>query len=160
MGASVALAPDLVAFYQSGVSVIIASCLPDGRPVSGLAFACRVLPTGTIRILLSPTTCEPLLQAVKQGGAFAATFTQPTTHRSIQVKAERAEVVSAGDEDLEAARLQCGRFCQELVEIGYAPAFSAAYCHQDASDMVAIDMEPGCAFVQTPGPGAGTELQP
>lgn len=154
------LTPEIEAFCQGGVSVILAACGAGGAPVAGLGRGCRILPDGRMRLLLSRSGNERLLAIVERGGSIAATFTQPITHRSIQVKGSRAVVASAGDKDRQAAVRQGEVLRRELIDVSYPPAFAAAYCHVDSGDMVAVDLMLDAAFVQTPGPAAGAELRP
>ncbi len=159
-GTSEVLTPDLAAFCQSGVSVIVAACLPAGAPVAGLGCGCRVLPDGRMRLLLPRPGNEGLLAMVEQGAAIAITFSQPITHRSIQVKGSRGVVAALEEADrLEAVRQSRG-IRGELVDVGYAPTFAEAYCRVDLDILVALDLTLDAAFVQTPGPGAGAELKP
>jgi hypothetical protein len=46
----------------------------------------------------------------------------------------------------------------ELIGGGYSPAFSAAYVAHEPKEIVAVELSPDRIFVQTPGPGAGSEL--
>lgn len=154
------LTPELEAFCQSGVSVKIAACGPGEYPAGGLGCGCRMLPGGRMRILLVGSRNRELLAILERGGSLAATFTQPYTHRSIQVKGPSPVVAVPGGEDLEAALEQCEYLRRELVSVGYPPGFSAAYCQIEPEDLVALDLAPVSAFVQTPGPGAGAELKP
>lgn len=159
-GPSVVLTPDLEAFCQQGVSVLIAACGSGEAPVAGLGCGCRILPGGRIRLLMMRRGNEGLLTIVQRGGGVAATFSQPITHRSIQVKGARAVMTEATDEDRQAAVRQIDGLRRELLEIDYPLAFAAAYCTVDTADLVAVDLTPDAAFVQTPGPGAGAELKP
>lgn len=154
------LTPELEAFCQSGISVIIAAGGPGVMPVAGVGRACRMLPDGRMRLLLPRSGNEGLIAAAQCGGHIAATFSRPVTHRSIQVKASRASISMPTEKDRKEAARQSAGLLAELIEIGETPAFSAAYCHVDPDDIVAIDITLESAFVQTPGPGAGAELKP
>ncbi len=154
------LTPDLEAFCQSGVSVIVAAGGPGEPPVAGVGSGCRVLPGDRIRLLLHRSGNECVLSAAERGGRVSATFSQPFTHRSIQVKGSGAAIVSPAPGDgAEAARQMAG-LSHELIVIGNTRAFAEAYCHVNESDLVAIEFVLEAAFVQTPGPGAGAELKP
>jgi hypothetical protein len=54
------------------------------QPIAGLGLACREEPSGALRILLRRRGNERLLHAIEDGAPVAVTFSQPTTHRSIQ----------------------------------------------------------------------------
>ncbi|MBO6717295.1 MAG: hypothetical protein JJ913_04985 [Rhizobiaceae bacterium] len=154
------LAPDLAEFCQSGISVIVGACVAGETPVAATGYACRLMPGNRFRLVLRKLGNEGLLEAVERGGAIAATFSQPTTHRSIQIKGSGAVVLPADEEDRREALRQTDGLRLELIYIGYPPAFAAAYRHVAEDDLVAVDLTPDAAFVQTPGPGAGAELKP
>ena len=113
-----------------------------------------------MRLLLPRPGNEGLLAMVEQGAPIAITFSQPITHRSIQVKGSRGAITTLDEEDrLESVRQSQG-IRQELVDVGYPPSFAEAYCRVDPDILVALDLTLDAAFVQTPGPGAGAELKP
>jgi hypothetical protein len=152
------LTPELAKFCQSGVSIVLASC-DRTRPVVGRAVACRIAPDGEMRVVLRESSNLRLLDALRDGARLAVTFTQPTTHRSIQLKAPGASLVPANASDAPAAIVQTAAFRRELMEIGYSETFAAAYCGFEPHDLVTIAFLPAQAFVQTPGPSAGSALQ-
>ena len=153
------LTPELAAFCQSGVSVVLASCDRTARPLVGRALACRIAPDGEMRVVLRESSNTGLLAALRGGAPLAATFTQPTTHRSIQLKAPGARQVAANASDAPAAVVQTAAFRRELMEIGYGEDFAAGYCGFETHDLVTITFRPDAAFVQTPGPSAGSALE-
>lgn len=159
-GVAPVVTPDIAAFCQSGISVIIAACRQGEAPVAGVGCGCRILPDGRVRLLLLRPANGRLLALVERGGSVAATFSRPTDHRSIQVKGSRAVIAPADDDDRRAAVAQSDGLRQELIDVDYSPAFASAYCHVEVSDIVAVDLRPDAAFAQTPGPGAGAELKP
>lgn len=159
-GPAVVLTPELQAFCASGVSVIVAASLRGEPPIAGLGCGSRILADGRMRLLLPEPGNEALLAVVARGGGIAATFSQPLTHRSIQVKASEATIVETTDEDRREAARQCEGLRRDLVDVNYPPAFAAAYCTVVPDSLAALDFAPEAAFVQTPGPGAGAELRP
>jgi len=48
----------------------------------------------------------------------------------------------------------------ELIGGGYDRVLSAAYVAYEPGEVVALELKPNRIFVQTPGPGAGSELTP
>jgi hypothetical protein len=152
------LTTELAAFCQSGLSVVVASRERDGRPIVGRALGCRVDDQGRVRVLLRRPASQALLQAVGQGAGLAVTLTQPSTHRSIQLKAARAAVAAPTASDGAAAEAQAARFRDELVDVGYPAPFATIYCAFERHELAALDFVPEHAFVQTPGPSAGSAL--
>ena len=47
-----------------------------------------------------------------------------------------------------------------LIAAAYPDAFATTYCSAGGQPQVAIEFVPEAAFVQTPGPGAGSKLDP
>jgi hypothetical protein len=158
-GAADVLTPDLAQFCRSGISVIVAAGGPGEMPVAGMANGCCILPDGRMRLLLPRSGNEALLTIAQRGGRVSATFSQPITHRSIQVKGRDARLETPTETDRQEAVRQMTGLRNELVEVDYPPAFADAHCFVDPSDLVAIDITLDAAFVQTPGPGAGAELK-
>ena len=158
-GTSGVLTPELEAFCQSGISVIVAVCRPAEAPVAGLACGCVILPAARMRLLLPRAGNEELLTMVERGAGIAVTFSQPVTHRSIQVKGSRGVVAAPDEEDRREVLRQSQGMRRELIEVGYPTAFAEAYCMIDPDIIVAVDFTLDAAFVQTPGPGAGAELK-
>ena len=154
------LTSDLVSFCQSGLSIIVASCEADGCPIGGPALACTIdTRNQTVRLVLPRKPNGPLLQAIAQGKGIAATFTLPSTHRSIQLKGPSAKICPLRADDKRHAADQSAGFVRELITIGYPEVFAQALCGYDARDLAALSFTPTQAFQQTPGPDAGSALQ-
>lgn len=154
------LTAELAAFMQSGISIILASVDDDGSPLPGKAQGCRVDPSGTVRVTIIAQPYARLLGALSRGHPVALTFSRPEDHRSIQIKSASARLVEPEREDREAALVQGAGLSDQLVLVGYDRAFSDAYVSCEHSDLAVIAFVPEHAFVQTPGPGAGTTLTP
>jgi hypothetical protein len=154
------LTGDIARFCQSGLAVVMASCDSDSRPVVGRGLACRIDQAGKVRLVLRADSNRELLLAIARSGTIAVTFTQPSTHRSLQLKARGARTTETEPTDGRLAELQTAAFKAELIEDGYWEDFAERYCAFDAGRLAAIEFVPEQAFVQTPGPGAGSPLQP
>lgn len=149
---------DLVAFVQSGVAAILGVRSLDGRPLVGSATACRVQEMRVLRVYVDKNRNGPLLEAVDRGSAVAATFSSARDHKSIQVKAARAQLHEAEGADLCEIARQCAILRDELVELGYTRPQANAYTDFDATALAVVTFVPERVFTQTPGPGAGAEL--
>jgi hypothetical protein len=152
------LTPELAQFCQSGVSVVLGARNVDGHPIAGLALACGVNASGVVRVLLREPANDGLLQALDAGAGIAATFSEPRTHRSIQLKAGSARKVQVTEDDLASVARQCATLKRELEFAGYSAELTTYYCAYRAEEIVAVEFVPEEAFVQTPGPGAGSAL--
>lgn len=145
-------------FCQSGISIVLASCDGGPSPVIGRGVACRVMAGGPMRIVLRNSSNGALLKALGRGARLAVTFTQPTTHFSLQLKSPSARIVPADALDVPAAHGQTAKFRQEIMAVGYSECFAAAYCGFEPHDLLTITCTPEQAFLQTPGPSAGSAL--
>lgn len=154
------LTPELVVFCESGVSVVMASVDSAGRPVVARGLGCRIDALGRVRVVFREPQNAGLKRAVAFGSAIAATFTKPYSHRSIQLKATRASLVDTAPMDGPTVLCQTRAFREELVQIGYTEDFAAAYTRFEPHELAALEFLPECAFVQTPGPSAGSALAP
>ena len=152
------LTEELADFCQGGVSIIIAARSARGLPVAGIALACRITPAGEMRIFLREPANVPVLAALDKGSPLAVTFSQPRTHRSIQVKTPRAGRAEIEDGDLDAIARKMRLFEDELVLVNYSRRLAAFYCAYRDDEVVSVAFRPTDAFVQTPGPGAGEQL--
>ena len=153
------LTPDLAAFCQSGISIVLASCGPNGWPVAGRALGCRIDGAGRVRVFLRQATNRPLLDAVRAGGGLSASFSKPKTHRTIQLRAARAEVGGLEREDGVLVETQAAAFRDELIDVGYTLSFATIYLAFDPDELASLGFVPEEAFVQTPGPSAGDVLR-
>ena len=152
------LTADLVALIQGGVAVSMGVRSTDGRPLVGSGVAARIERSGTVRALISETRNRALLDALAAGSPIAATFSRARDHRSIQVKAPRAQIAALRPGDLCEVARQCAVLADELVELGYTRPQAEAYHAHDPDDLVSVEFLPERVFTQTPGPGAGTEM--
>lgn len=94
-----------VRFMQSGVSISVASrdrrCVPSLARSAGCRLSgdhCRV------SLLVLRSQARQLLQDISDTGAIAVVFSEPGTHRTIQVKGADAQLSNLlpGDEELAA----------------------------------------------------------
>ncbi|MCF1709337.1 hypothetical protein L0V05_10955 [Tabrizicola sp. J26] len=152
------LTEELVTFLQSGISILIGTVEPNGVPLPRLAHGCRVTDIGTVRVILCRRAAARTIEAIDAGQPVAATFSRPEDHRSIQLKARSARVVSVEQEDVKATARQSGHFADVLAEFIFAREFAEAYVGYWPELLGVIEFTPDQAFVQTPGPGAGAAL--
>lgn len=159
-----ALSPATAAFIQSGVSVRLASTTALRRPVVGRAIAAWPLEDRRrVTLILDRAANASLIDAVRESGMVAAVFTQPTTHRSLQLKGRDATIHAPDDDPVDLRQViarQSRAFALELRDIGFAEDFIAAHCAHDAEDLVAVTFTCEGAFDQTPGPDAGAAVTP
>ncbi|NNU81670.1 hypothetical protein HMH01_14615 [Halovulum dunhuangense] len=153
------LSSEMIAFCTSGLSVVMAARGSNGRPIAGLALAARA-DAGVLRLMLRRPANVALLDAIAQGSAVAATFTRPRDHSAVQLKGRAGSATPADAEDMAALATQTAQFREVLIGMGYSPAFSALYGTYQVQEIVTVPLMTERAFVQTPGPGAGSEIRP
>jgi len=151
---------DHAAFIQGGVSVIVASRNAELVADVVRGCGCRVSrDRRQVTVLVEPSRAGTLLDDVVANGMVAVVFSQPSTHRTIQLKGSDARIVTVTPADRAVAALHLVAWIEELCSIGYAKEFAGALRGR-AEDLEAIRFTPSAAFQQTPGPGAGQQLEP
>lgn len=153
------LSGDHIAMIAKGVSTIVASCDAGLRPSIMRAVASTVTPDGGgITVYLMRPQSAQLLQDISASGRLAVVFSEPSTHRTLQVKAAAVQTRPAIEADLPVLRRYLESMERELGLIGFGPDFARAMLAQRPQDVVALQFAPQQAFDQTPGPRAGTAL--
>jgi hypothetical protein len=150
---------DYVAFMQGGVSICASACNRERQPSVARANGCRVSPERSqVTILLSASQSAELLEHVRETGAIAVVFSEPPTHRTVQLKGSDAVVEAANALDGETAGIYRARFAGVLAQLGYQRDLIYALLACADDDLVAVRFTPSAAFSQTPGPNAGQAL--
>ncbi len=157
--AGVQLPADLLALMQRGVSVIVGSRDAAMRPSimravgSDLAGDAR-----RVTVYLVRAQSRQLLQDIAATGHVAVVFSEPATHRTVQLKGSRAATRQAGPADQPVLARYLASMEQEIARVGYPPEMTRAMLAHRLDDVVAVTFEPDQAFDQTPGPRAGSSL--
>jgi hypothetical protein len=152
------LSHEIVAFIESGVSIIVGVVGADGRARAGRALAARMTAGGAIRLIYSAEGNAALVAAAQSGGPIAVTFSAPMSHRTIQLKAPTTTAEQLEPEDRIKLIRQTDAFAAVLGALGYQPAFVMSFRDRRSLDVNVLSFIPNAAFEQTPGPGAGREL--
>jgi len=153
------LPPELAAMMARGVSVNVASRDASLRPSLMRAVGSSVTDGGrSITVFVSRRQSRQLVQDVAATGCIAVVFSEPATHRTVQVKATRATLRNAAREDEPLLASYLASMEVEIQRVGHPPSVTRAMLAHRLDDLVAITFEPEHAFDQTPGPKAGTPL--
>lgn len=151
---------DTAAFITtSGVSISVGSANAGLLPSLTRGIGCRLAPDRSrISVFVVAEQSRGLLDDVRESGRIAVVFSQPSSHRTLQLKGRdaRVEALVAGDRALIARYGQA--FTAELGAIGFGPLFTHALIDSGGGEVVAIGFTPCAAFDQTPGPRAGEPL--
>lgn len=160
MSAPSPIDPELATFIQSGgVSMHAAS--RDAGNVANLArpLGCRVSPDRTrVTVFLLASHAGAMLADYRANGAIAFVVTLPSTHRTVQLKGEDATLEPVQDDDHARIARQREGFVRELTALGYEGSLAAILLAGARADVVAVGFTVCAAFIQTPGPAAGTPL--
>ena len=160
MTAVLRLPDDLLAMMARGVSVIVGSCDARKHPSVMRAVGSQVdTATGAVTVFLSRPHARQLLQDIAAGNPVSAVFSQPSTHRTVQVKARVAQLRNAGPEDADTIARYLRAMEGELLHVHIPPELTRAMLAHRFEDLVAVHFQPEQAFDQTPGPQAGRALQ-
>lgn len=154
------LRPDDAVFIQQGISICVAS--RDVRHVPSLsrALGCRVDGVGnSLRLVLVKSQSEALVRDLDKSGLIAAVFTQPTTHRTLQIKGSDARILAATPDDEALAQLSMNAFAAEILPLGFSAEFTRRLFHYSLADLCVVTFTPQDVFSQTPGPNAGARME-
>ena len=144
---------------EGGVSVIVSAGGPDLTPSVMRAVGSQVLDGGRrFAVYLSRSQSAQLLNDVAGNGRVAVVFSQPSTHRTVQLKARNAHLREATEDDAPALARYLRGMEDELTRIGFGALYARAMLAHRLDDVVAIEFEPEQAFDQTPGPKAGQPI--
>lgn len=147
-------------FMQGGVSITIGSCDAARNPCVCKALGCQVAPDFQSVTLFAAAAHSPeLMAALAQTGAIAAVFSEPSTHRTLQLKGKDARIVPAEAGDAAIVEAYRTAFVRELQPLGFDELPIRTFLACDANEIVRIHFTPCAAFTQTPGPHAGQPLQ-
>jgi hypothetical protein len=153
------LPAEMLAMMRRGVSAIVASRDAALRPSLMRAMGSSVEEDGgAITVYVSRTQSRQLLQDLAATGHIAVVFSEPSTHRTVQVKATSATMRNAEATDVAVLERYLASMEQELGRINIPRPLTRAMLAHRLEDVVAIRFEPEFAFDQTPGPRAGTRL--
>ncbi len=153
------LAPEHIALIDKGVSAIVASRDAALRPSLMRAVGAGISADGTqVTVFVTRSQSRQLLQDIAAHGEVAVVFSQPSSHRTLQLKARHARLRAAAEADLPLLQRYLASMEREVGAVGYAPNFVRAMLAHRLDDVVAIGFTPEQAFDQTPGPRAGMPL--
>lgn len=154
------LRPDDAEFIQQGISICVAS--RDVRHVPSLsrAFACRIADDGKLHLILARSHGMQLVNDLQKSAQIAVVFTQPSTHRTLQIKGSDARVSAPVPADIECLQRTETAFTRELATIGFAADFVRRLFTCERDDLCVVSFTPADVFLQTPGPQAGSRREP
>ena len=153
-----AISDEIVAFIESGLSIIVGVVGPGGRALPGRALAARVTRDARIRLIYAEQGNAAIAATAQSGGPIAVTFSAPLSHRTVQIKGFSSRPETLLPEDEASTRQQTDALAATLSAIGEPPGFVEAFANYRSSPLRVLSFQAKEAFEQTPGPGAGRSL--
>lgn len=151
--------PELSEFLQSGVSIHVASRDAANVACINRGIGCRVSDDRRrVTVFMHESQCRALLADFAANGAIAFVGSEPSTHRTVQLKGNDATVSALRVDDEALVANHCDTFAAGLVRLGYDPLLVPTLLGGEREDIVAVTFTPSSAFLQTPGPCAGDPL--
>lgn len=153
------LSGDHIALIASGVSTIVASRDAMHRPSLMRAVGATITPDGNrITIYLNRSSSARLLHDLQTTGQIAVVFSEPYSHRTVQVKATQVQQRPVQDSDTALLDRYLQAMEGQLQRIGIAPHCTRVMLARLPGQLVAVEFTPEQAYDQTPGPQAGARL--
>jgi hypothetical protein len=148
---------ELVAFIESGLSIVAATRDGDLEPdgAAGLAVQVHEDRAGLTAFFYHEAAAQ-LLRNLKSHPQIALDLDLPTTHRACQVKGHYVSSRPALESERPEIERQVHAFVADLRAIGVPPAMMAGW---KGWPCTAIEVRVTELFEQTPGPGAGEPLK-
>jgi hypothetical protein len=151
---------DVIAFLAGRrVSVSVASRDENCVPSVGRAVGYRIgIDQQQLAVFVIARQAERLLADVRTSGSVAVVFTEPSTHRTVQVKGTDAQVTPLQDGDWHVISAHADALVAEICPLGHPEPLIRALVDCTPQQVVAVRFAPTSAFGQTPGPRAGAVL--
>ena len=153
------LPAETLAMMRRGVSVNVGSRDATLRPSLMRAIGSDLSEDGSmITVFLVRAQSRQLLQDIAATGQLSVVFSEPSTHRSVQLKARQADVRNATPHDAPLLARYGAAMTQEIAQVGFPTALAQAMLAHRIEDVVAVSFTAEEAFEQTPGPRAGESV--
>jgi hypothetical protein len=152
------IGPEQADLIGRRVSIIVGSRDAAQRPHLMRAVGCMLSDDRRqVTVLINQRAAERVLADLRANGLIAVVFSEPTTHRTLQLKGSDAQVLPCGSEGEAVAERHLRRFVDELADIGVRADVAQTLLARDGG-LAAIRFTVREAYEQTPGPQAGSAL--
>ena len=159
MGRPRLLDRDVIAFLDGRrVAVSIASRSEHCIPSVTRALGYRINPDRTQFAIFVPRSAQRVLADLRTTAQAAVVFTQPSTHRSMQVKGSDARITPLEEGDWPIISAHADDLVAEICPLGYTEPLIRKMTECTPQQVVAVRFTPTTAFGQTPGPRAGASI--
>jgi hypothetical protein len=150
------LPADLADFLESGVSILVGTRDMGLRPATARAMGASVgRELRTLTLYLPEATAERTLANLRDNGQIAMTFSRAIDHRSIQIKGKCTLIRAGTVEDRAVQERYRALLIESLALIGLPRSELERATYWPS---VAVEVDVGELYEQTPGPQAGSPL--
>ena len=151
---------DHAALIESAVSIIAASSDAANVPSLARSIGCKVsADRRNVTIFMVVSSARRLLDDVSLSGRIAVVFSEVLSHRTIQLKGTDAAMVPVVPADRRLVEAYADAMVRVIGSVGHPEDLARAMLACPAGELVAVAFTPMAAFLQTPGPRAGTPLK-
>lgn len=150
--------PDLAEFLDGGLSILVGTADERARPECTRGAGVTV-DRAADRLTLYLPTCGAArtLENLRANGRIAVTFSRPHDHRTYQLKGRVRAIGDSSEADRQRQQRWLAAFSEQLAIVGVPrPVMRRWQIHPS----VAVELEVEELFEQTPGPGAGSRMEP
>ena len=150
------LPPELVAFAEEGVSLLVGTANRDLVPDCVRAVGLRVWEdASTLTVFLPAATAADTIANLRDNPRLAVTVSHIPSHRTMQIKGSVLAIREGGEDDHYFATRYRAALAEDLAFIGMPPANTLRL---GIWPVWAVDVAMEQVFAQTPGPQAGVRL--
>jgi hypothetical protein len=152
--------PDVIAFLEGRrLAVSIgsrdANCVPSAVRAVGYRIGAD---RRQLAVFVVARQAERVIADLRATAQVAVVFTEPSTHRSAQVKGNDAQVTGLEDGDWPVINAYADELVAEICPLGYPEPLIRKLTECTPQQVMAVRFTPTAAFGQTPGPRAGASL--
>jgi hypothetical protein len=147
---------DLAALLREGAAVVVATADEHLRPEIARGWGPELAPDGaTLTLCVGAPPQSKTRANLDRGGVMAATFSLPTTYRTVQLKGSVLAARVPAPEQLVRVEEHLAAFIEQAAQVGLSPALAPRLRERA---LVAVEMAIRERYDQTPGPRAGSRL--
>ena len=147
---------DLRAFLDGGLAIIVATADGQLQPEISRGWGPHLGGDGeSLELCVGAAPGSRTQANLARGGVIAATFSVPTTYRTVQLKGAVLDVGEPTAAQVARADEHLAAFVRQVAQVG-VPAVAAARMREPV--LLAVRMTIAERYEQTPGPKAGSAL--
>ncbi len=158
MMSSAVLGDVVLEFLQHRLMVSAASRSADLVPSLARGVGFDLGRHGELAVFICRSYAAQLISDVRATGLVAVVFSEPHTHRTLQLKGSDARVGPLQPRERALLPPYADSVVIELGSIGFTEPWARTLVAADPATLVALRFTPESAFAQTPGPRAGAPL--